>query len=95
MLQNGSTFVAPPRLASRGASALKAVDHAVSVRVRPGRFADVRRSEFWMTCDTLVTLRPFSSFGGPPGIVKHLLDRVPPAGFEPAAFCSGGRRSIP
>jgi len=20
---------------------------------------------------------------------------VPPAGFEPAAFCSGGRRSIP
>ena len=33
-----------------------------------------------------------------PAIQKHPItstSTVPPAGFEPAAFCSGGRRSIP
>jgi hypothetical protein len=51
--------------------------------------------EFGRSCVTLVSLRPFSGLAGRVNLVKPLLDRVPPAGFEPAAFCSGGRRSIP
>ena len=70
-------------------------DDSAPVRALPGRRVDGRREEFGGSCDILVTLRLFSAVAGPVTTAKMLVRVVPPAGFEPAAFCSGGRRSIP
>jgi hypothetical protein len=56
-------------------------------------------AEFGRSCDILVTLRTLEAGGGsePDSCRRRsdIVSVVPPAGFEPAAFCSGGRRSIP
>jgi hypothetical protein len=47
------------------------------------------------SCVIFVSPGRFPALRGPCGQEKPLVEIVPPAGFEPAAFCSGGRRSIP
>jgi hypothetical protein len=66
-------------------------DHALpSNRTNAG---GARRS-----CDCLVTPRDIEgTFGSDQAddCSENAVQVVPPTGFEPAAFCSGGRRSIP